>query len=140
QAPLVTIATKQPPDVHQITRDFYGGDYKALRHLKGIQNGRCVWSVREIPMINPFHFLLGNRPCLRAAIRTSILIVGSLSCFAASAQTYPISGVWVAMEQRFLVSKTGACLTLKILGADALFDGPFPTVVICSVSDRVVVL
>jgi len=90
-------------------------------------------------MINPFHFLLGNRPCLRAAIRTSILIVGSLSCFAASAQTYPISGVWVAMEQRFLVSKTGACLTLKILGADALFDGPFPTVMIFSVDERFVV-
>jgi hypothetical protein len=90
-------------------------------------------------MINPFHLLLGSRPCLRGAIRTSVLIVGSLSCFAASAQTYPISGVWVAMDQRFLVSKTGACLTLKRLGADALFDGPFPTVMIFSVDERFVV-
>ena len=90
-------------------------------------------------MINPFHLLLGSRPYLRAAIQTSVLIVGSLSCFAASAQTYPISGVWVAMDQRFPVSKTGACLTLKTLGVDALFDGPFPTVMIFSVGERFVV-
>ena len=71
-------------------------------------------------MLNPLHLLLGSRPYRRAAIRTSVFIVGSLSCFAASAQTYPISGVWVAMDQRFLMPKTGACLTLKLLGADAL--------------------
>ena len=108
-------------------------------------------------MINPFHLLLGSRPYLRAAIRTSVLIVGSLSCFAAYGvltyfvltdrpeqarflrADYPISGVWVAMDQRFPVSKTGACLTLKTLGADALFDGPFPTVMIFSVGERFVV-
>ena len=72
-------------------------------------------------MVNPLHLLLGSRPYLRAAIGTLVFLVGSLSCFAASAQTYPISGVWVAMDQRLLVSKTGACLTLKRLGADALF-------------------
>src|SRR5215471_18652142 len=96
--------------------------------FKGIQNGRCGWSVREIPVLNPLHLL-----------RTSVLIVGSLSCFAASAQTYPISGVWVTMDQRFPGSKTGACLTLKTLGADALFDRPFPTVMIFSVGERFVV-
>jgi len=106
--------------------------------FKGIQNGRCRWSVREIPMPNPFH-LLSGRPYLRAAIRTAVLMVGSLSCFAASGQTYPISGVWVTMDQRFPGSKTGACLTLKTLGADALFDGPFPTVMIFSVGERFVV-
>ena len=100
-------------------------------------------------MVNPFHLLLGSEPylraaslraaSLRAASRTTALIVGSLSCFAASAQTYPISGVWVAMDQRFLVSKTGSCLTLKILGADAFFDGPFPTVMIFSGGERFVV-
>jgi hypothetical protein len=94
---------------------------------------------QEIPMVNPFHSLLGSRLYLRAASRTTALIVGSLSCFAAAAQTYPISGVWVAMDQRFLVSKTGACLTLKIVGADALFDGPFPTVMIFSGGERYVV-
>jgi hypothetical protein len=94
----------------------------------------------RFPMIDPFHLLPGScRPCLRAAIRGSVLIVGSLSCFAASGQTYPISGVWVAMDQRFPVSKTGACFTLKTLGADVLFDGPFPTVMIFSVGERFVV-
>lgn len=90
-------------------------------------------------MVNPFHLLLGSQPHLRTAIRTSVLIVGSLFCFAAFAQTYPISGVWVAMDQRFLMSKTGACLTLKRVGADALFDGPFPTVMIFSAGERFVV-
>ena len=94
---------------------------------------------REIPMINPYHWLLGSQPYLRTTIRTSVLIVVSLSCFAASAQTYPISGVWVAMDRPFLVSKTGACLTLKKVGADALFDGPFPTVMIFSLDERIVV-
>jgi hypothetical protein len=125
--------------VNQLTPDSYGRAYKALGHFKGIQNGQCGWSVREIPMVNPFHLLLGSQPYLRSAIRTSVLIVGSLSSVAASAQTYPISGVWVAMDQRFLVSKTGACMTLKRLGADALFDGPFPTVMIFSVGERFVV-
>ena len=125
--------------MNQFTPDSYGRAYKGLGLFEGIQNGRCGWSVREIPMINPFHLLLGSRPYLRAAIRTSVLIVGSLSCFAASAQTYPISGVWVAMDQRFPVSKTGACFTLKKLGADVLFDGSFPTVMIFAVGDRFVV-
>ena len=125
--------------MNQFTPDSYGRAYMGLGLFEGIQNGRCGWSVREIPMLNPFHFLLRSQPYLRAAIRTSVLIVGSLSCFAASAQTYPISGVWVAMDQRFPVSKTGACFTLKRLGADVLFDGPFPTVMIFSVGERFVV-
>jgi len=90
-------------------------------------------------MIDPFRLLLGCPRYFRAAMWASVLIVGLLSCSAASAQTYPISGVWVAMDQRFLVSKTGACLTLKKMGADALFDEPFPTVMIFSVGERFVV-
>jgi hypothetical protein len=43
------------------------------------------------------------------------------------------------MDQRFIVTKAGACLTLKRLGADALFEGPFPTVMIFSVRERFVV-
>ena len=125
--------------MNQFTPDSYGRAYKGLRHFKEIQNGRRGRSVGEIPMINPFHLLFGSQPYLRAAIRTSVLIVGSLTCFAASAQTYPISGVWVAMEQRFLLSKTEACLTLKRAGADPLFDGPFPTVMIFSAGERFVV-
>lgn len=90
-------------------------------------------------MINSFHVRHGSQPHLGAAIRILVVIAGSLSCFAASAQTYPISGVWVAMDQPFLMSKTGACLTLKKVGADALFDGPFPTIMIFSMDERIVV-
>jgi hypothetical protein len=90
-------------------------------------------------MTQPFHLPLGDRPCLRNGIRTSVLIVASLSSFAASAQTYPVSGVWVAMERQFPESQTGACLMLKTIGAKALFGGSFPTVMIFSDGQRFVV-
>jgi hypothetical protein len=93
----------------------------------------------ENPMANPFHWLLGSRPYLRAGMRTSVLIVGSLSSLAAYAQTYPVSGVWVAMDHQFPQSKAGACSTLKTIGVDALFSGSFPTVVIFSEGQRFVV-
>jgi hypothetical protein len=72
-------------------------------------------------------------------MRTSVFTVGSLFSIAASAQTYPVSGVWVAMDYHFPESKQGACLTLKRLGVDALFDRSFPTVMIFSDGQRVVV-
>jgi hypothetical protein len=90
-------------------------------------------------MTKPFHLRLGSRPYLRAGMWTSVLIVGSLSSFAACAQTYPVSGVWVAMDHQFPQSKAAACLTLKSIGVDALFDGPFPTVIIFSDGQRFVV-
>jgi hypothetical protein len=90
-------------------------------------------------MTKPFHLRLGSRPYLRAGMWTSVLIVGSLSSFAARAQTYPVSGVWVAMDHQFPQSKAAACLTLKSIGVDALFDGPFPTVIIFSDGQRFVV-
>ena len=91
-------------------------------------------------MTKPFHLPLGcSRSYLRAAMRTSVLIVGSLSSFAACAQTYPVSGVWVAMDRQFPQSKAGACLTLKTIGVDALFGGSFPTVMIFSDGQRFVV-
>jgi hypothetical protein len=58
---------------------------------------------------------------------------------AASAQTYPVSGVWVAMDHQFPQSNAGACLTLKTSGVDALFSGSFPTVTIFSGGQRFVV-
>jgi hypothetical protein len=88
-------------------------------------------------MINPFHIPLGSRPYLRAGL--PVLIVGLLSSLAASAQTYPVSGVWVSMDYHFPQSKAAACLTLKTLGVDALFDGSFPTVMIFSDGRRFVV-
>jgi len=87
-------------------------------------------------MINAFHFLLGRRPHLRGGMWTSFFIFGSLFSFAASAQTYPVSGVWVAMDYRFPQFRAGACLTLKTFGVDALFDGSFPMVTIFSDGQR----
>jgi hypothetical protein len=72
-------------------------------------------------------------------MRTSFFIIGSLFSYAASAQTYPVSGVWVAMDYHFPQFRAGACLTLKTFGVDALFDQSFPTVTIFSDSQRVVV-
>ena len=91
-------------------------------------------------MTKPFHLPLGcSRSYLRAAMRTSVLIVGSLSSFAVCAQTYPVSGVWVAMDHQFPQSRAGACSTLKTIGVDALFGGSFPTVMIFSDGQRFVV-
>ena len=49
-------------------------------------------------------------PNLTAGLATLAIAV-SLFSFSASAQTYPISGVWVAMDHsRFPEMKVGACL------------------------------
>ena len=60
----------------------------------------------------------------------ALAIAVSLFSFSASAQTYPVSGVWVAMDSRFPGSKVGACLALKTFGVDAIFNGSLPTVII----------
>ena len=104
-----------------------------------LQDGRRRQSAKVNPMTKPFPLPLGSRSYLRAGMRTSVLIVGSLSSFAAYAQTYPVSGVWVAMEHQFPQSRAGACLTLKTSGVDALFGGSFPTVMIFSDGRRFVV-
>jgi len=60
-------------------------------------------------------------------------------CFissAASAQTYPISGVWVATDDRFPGSTGGACLILKQFGIDAVVAQPFPRLMILSKDKR----
>ena len=66
-------------------------------------------------------------------------IVGSLFSLAASAQTYPVSGVWIAREYPFFQFTEGACLALKKIGVEALFEGSFPTVMIFSNGQRFVV-
>ena len=68
--------------------------------------------------------------------RLWIAIAISLFSFAASAQTYPISGVWVAIDARFPGSTAGACLLLKELGVDVVITQPFPTVMIFSEDKR----
>jgi hypothetical protein len=68
--------------------------------------------------------------------RLWLAIAISLFSFAASAQTYPISGVWVATDDRFPGSTAGACLLLKEFGVDAVLTQPFPTVIIFSDDKR----
>jgi hypothetical protein len=90
-------------------------------------------------MINAFHFPPGNRVRLRGGLRISFFIFGSLFSFAASAQIYPVSGVWIAKDYHFPQFPAGACLALKTLGVNALFDGSFPAVTIFSDGQRFVV-
>jgi hypothetical protein len=54
----------------------------------------------------------------------------------ASAETYPVSGVWVAQEDRFPGSTAGACWLLKEFGVDAVLMEPFPRVMIFSGDER----
>jgi hypothetical protein len=58
-----------------------------------------------------------------------------LSC-AAWAQTYPVSGVWVARDDHFPGSPAGACSILKKLGIDAALEQPFPNLMIFSKNQR----
>jgi hypothetical protein len=90
-------------------------------------------------MIKAFHFSFGNRLRLRGRMLILFFIVGSLFSFAASAQTYPVTGVWIARDYHFPRFAAGDCFALKTFGVDALFDGSFPTVVIFSDSQRFVV-
>jgi hypothetical protein len=57
------------------------------------------------------------------------------SC-AASAQTYPVSGVWVASDVRFPGSTKGACFILRKIGIDAVSSQPFPSLMIYSDNKR----
>jgi hypothetical protein len=78
-----------------------------------------------------------NRSRLNSRIWPALAIAVSLFSFSASAQTYPISGVWVAMDHsRFPESKIGACLALKTFGVDCVFSGSLPKVIIFSEGKR----
>jgi hypothetical protein len=70
------------------------------------------------------------------AMRISIAIC----CFSASAvlaQEYPVSGVWVAADDRTPGSAGGACFTLKLLGIDSIIVGSLPTALIFSDGKRI---
>jgi len=90
-------------------------------------------------MIKAFQFSFGNRLRLRGRMLILFLIVGSLFSFAACAQTYPVTGVWIAREYHFPQFAAGDCFALKTFGVDALFDGSFPTVIIFLDGQRFVV-
>jgi hypothetical protein len=53
-----------------------------------------------------------------------------------SAETYPISGVWVAKDDRFPGSTAGARLLLKKFGVDAVLTQALPRVMIFSGGKR----
>jgi hypothetical protein len=70
------------------------------------------------------------------AMRISIAIC-CLSASAVSAQEYPVSGVWVAANDRTPGSAGGACFTLKLLGIDSIMDGSLPATMIFSDGKRI---
>ena len=80
------------------------------------------WTINTINFKTRIHFRFNNR--------LSVAIVGLLFSFAASAQSYPVSGVWVAMDNHFSGSKATVCLTLKTFRIDALVDESFPKLMI----------
>lgn len=81
-----------------------------------------------------FKFCIHSR--FHKRLRLSLAIVGSLLSLAASAQSYPVSGVWVAMDNHFSGSNATACLSLKTFGVDALLDESFPKLMIFSGGKR----
>jgi hypothetical protein len=85
-------------------------------------------------MINGTHFILRMRAGL--INRAWLAIAISLFSSVVSAQTYPISGVWVAKDDRFPGSTAGACLLLKEFGVDAVLTQPFPRLIIFSEDKR----
>jgi hypothetical protein len=87
-------------------------------------------------MILLFHSLLQRRALVRRAAGISIAI-SCLSSPAALAHDYPVSGVWVATDDRTPGSNGGACFTLKVLGIGSIFDGNHPTILIFSDGKRI---
>jgi hypothetical protein len=74
-------------------------------------------------------------PFVLQATSLSIAFV-CLSISLASAQNYPISGVWVATEGRTPGSQAGACFALKVLGVGSIQSQSLPTVLIFSDGKR----
>jgi hypothetical protein len=76
--------------------------------------------------------------CMRSGFinRLGLAIAISLFSFAVSAETYPVSGVWVAKDDHFPGSTAGACLLLKEFGVDAVLTQPFPRLMIFSEDKR----
>lgn len=79
-------------------------------------------------MIRVTHFTFGMRSGFINRMWLAIAI--SFFSYAVSAETYPLSGVWVAKDDRFPGSTAGACLLLKEFGVDAVLTQPFPRLMI----------
>jgi hypothetical protein len=85
-------------------------------------------------MINATNFKFSIRSGFKNRIWLAVAIF--LFSSAASAQTYPVSGVWVATDDHFPGSTRGACLILKQFGVDAVLAQPFPPLMIFSKDKR----
>ena len=85
-------------------------------------------------MIHVAHFTFRMRSGLINRVWLAVAI--SLCSWGASAETYPVSGVWVAKADRFPGSTAGACLLLKEFGVDALVTQSFPRLIIFSGDKR----
>jgi hypothetical protein len=79
------------------------------------------------------HFIFRMRS---GFISWGLAIAISLFACAASAETYPVSGVWVANNDHFPGSTDGACFILKKIGIDAVSSQPFPSLMIFSDNKR----
>ena len=89
---------------------------------------------RAIPMIHVTHCIFGMRSGFINRVWLAIAI--SLFSWAASAETYPVSGVWIARDDSFPGSTNGACFILKKIGIDAVSSQPFPSLMIFSDNKR----
>src|ERR1700730_2076328 len=89
---------------------------------------RVVGQRRATPVINATNF----RFSIQSRFKNRMWLGMAISLFssAASAQSYPISGVWVAKDDRFPGSTAGACYVLKKFGIDAVSAQVFPTLMI----------
>ena len=100
-------------------------------------NIRVVDQRRATPMIHVANFIFRKRSGFISRVWLAIVI--SLFSCGASAETYPVSGVWVARDDRFPGSTNGACFILKKIGIDAVSSQPFPRLMIFSDNHRFVV-
>jgi hypothetical protein len=85
-------------------------------------------------MINRANFKVSTSSGFEKSVWASLAM--SLFSCAAWAQPYPVSGVWVARDDRFPGSTAGACLILKKFGVDGALAQPFPNLMIFSKDKR----
>jgi hypothetical protein len=85
-------------------------------------------------MINATNFKVSISFGFKKSMWASLAM--SLFSCAAWAQTYPVSGVWVARDDRFPGSTAGACLILKKFGVDGALAQRFPNLMIFSKDKR----
>jgi hypothetical protein len=76
--------------------------------------------------------------CIRSGFKNWMWLAIAISLFscAASAENYPVSGVWVAKDDHFPGSTAGACLILKEFGVDGAVTQSFPNFMIFSRDKR----